>query len=70
MLYPRSDKFTPSLPVLILLLLASQLAKTNIEREENTDLSCPKDQRPGDQGPKTWRVGEKPGDLSMDIKKT
>ena len=30
----------------------------------------PKDQKPGDQGKKTWRFGEKPGSLSTASKKT
>ena len=34
------------------------------------DLSTPEDQKPGDQGKKTWRFGEKRGGLSMASKKT
>ena len=34
------------------------------------DLSTPKDQKPGDQGKKTWRFGEKPGGLSTASKRT
>ena len=36
----------------------------SLKRGPLADLSTPKDQKPGDQGKKTWRFGEKPGSLS------
>ena len=43
---------------------------TSLKRGPLADLSTPKDQKPGDQGKKTWRFGEKPGSLSTASKKT
>ena len=42
----------------------------SLTRDPLADLSTPKDQKPGDQGKKTWRFGEKPGGLSTASKRT
>ena len=42
----------------------------HLKRGPLADLSTPKDQKPGDQGQKTWRFGEKPGGLLMVSKRT
>ena len=41
----------------------------HLKRGPVADLSTPKGQKPGDQGKKTWRFGEKPGSLLTASKK-
>ena len=43
---------------------------TLLTRGPLADLATPKDQKPGDQGKKTWRFGEKPGGLLTASKRT
>ena len=41
-----------------------------LKRGPLADLSTPKDQKPGDQGKKSWRFWEKPGGLSTRSKRS